>query len=314
MWRAVAPAAAGALLATSALAQVDLKVTVPAAPGSGWDQTAHAIEEALLDSGAARSVAVANVPGGRGAAGFSQFVRAEPEPSRIIVIGFPMLGALLRGNSGVSLSDAVPLARLTADYLAVAVPAESPIASARDLAEAVRTDPAKVTWGGGQPGSIDHVLAALFTKAAGADPGRMAYAPFFGAVEMLDAAAAGQVTAVVASPRQLEEPVKAGRLKVVGVTAPIRLDELDAPTLKEQGIDLVLANWRAVMAPAGLRPEAFAALAAAVDAMVRSPAWEDVLRRKDWHNAYLPPERFAAFLDAERARVAEALRSVGLAK
>ena len=314
MWRAMAPAAAGAFLATSALAQVDLKVTVPAAPGSGWDQTAHTMEEALLDSGTARSVAVANAPGGRGVTGFAQFVRAEPEPNRVIVIGFSMLGALLRGKSGVALSDAVPLARLTADYLAIAVPAESPIGSARDLAEAVRADPAKVTWGGGQPGSIDHILAALFTKAVGADPGRMAYAPFFGAGEMLDAAAAGQVTAVIASPRQIEEPVKAGRLKAIGVTAPIRLDELDAATLKEQGIDLVLSNWRAVMAPAGLKPEAFAALAATVDAMVRSPAWEDVLRRKDWHNAYLPPERFTAFLEAEQGRVADALKSVGLAK
>ncbi|HEX8665300.1 MAG TPA: tripartite tricarboxylate transporter substrate-binding protein [Beijerinckiaceae bacterium] len=318
MWRTITPVAAAALsaalFATSALAQVDLKVTVPAAPGSGWDQTAHAMEEALLDSGAARSVAVANLPGGRGTAGFVQFVRGEPEPNRVIVIGFSMLGALLRGKSGVSLSDAAPLARLTADYLAIAVPAESPLASARDLADAVQADPAKVTWGGGQAGSIDHILAALFTKAVGADPARMAYAPFFGVGEMLDAAFAGQVTAVIASPRQLEEPVKAGRLKVVAVTAPIRLDDLDAPTLKEQGIDLVLANWRAVMAPAGLKPEAFATLAATVDVMVRSPAWEDVLRRKDWHNAYLPPERFAAFLEAEQARVTDALKSVGLAK
>jgi putative tricarboxylic transport membrane protein len=68
------------------------------------------------------------------------------------------------------------------------------------------------------------------------------------------------------------------------------------------------------MAPRGLNAGEFAALARTVDAMVRSPAWEETLRQKDWVNAYLPPERFATFLAAEQARVAEALRSVGLAK
>jgi putative tricarboxylic transport membrane protein len=315
MRRATALAAAAALVTTCALAQIDLRITVPAAPGGGWDQTAHAMEQVLLDTGAARSVAVANIPGARGAAGFSQFVRdSGPEPNRMIVIGFSLLPALVRGKAGVSLSDAAPLARLTADYLAVAVAADSPIATARDLADVIRADPAKVTWGGGQAGSVDHVLAALFTKAAGADPGRIAYIPFFGAGEMFDAALAGQVTAVIASPRQLEEPVRAGRLRILGVTAPIRLDAVDAPTLREQQIDLVLSNWRAVLAPGGLRPEEHAALADTVDAMVRSPAWEDVLHQRDWHNAYLPSERFAAFLATEQARVADALRSVGLAK
>ncbi|HEX8167354.1 MAG TPA: tripartite tricarboxylate transporter substrate-binding protein [Beijerinckiaceae bacterium] len=320
MRRVLAPALlafsalSGSLPATSALAQIDLRITVPAAPGSGWDQTAHAIEQALLDSGAARSVAVTNIPGGRGAAGFAQFVKGDPEPNRIITVGFPMIAALVRGKSGLSLNDAAPLARLTADYLAIAVPADSAITTTRELADAVRADPAKVTWGGGQAGSIDHILAALFTKAVGADPGRMAYAPFFGAGEMINAALDGHVSALVATPQQLEEPVRAGKLRIVAVTAPIRLDGVDAPTLKEQQIDLVLSNWRAVLAPANLQPEERAVLARTVDDMVRSPAWEDILRQKGWSNAYLPPERFAAFLAAEQARVAEALRSVGLAK
>jgi putative tricarboxylic transport membrane protein len=304
-----------ALLATSALAQIDLKITVPAAPGGGWDQTAHAIEQALLDTGAARSVAITNIPGGRGAAGFAQFVKGDDsESNRIIVIGFSMLAALVRGKAGVTIGDAAPLARLTADYLAIAVPADSPIASARDLAAAIRADPAKMTWGGGQAGSIDHILAALFTKAVGADPSRIAYAPFFGAGEMFNAALEGQVGAVVASPRQLEEPVRAGKLRIVGVTAPIRLDAVDAPTLKEQQIDLVLSNWRAVLAPDSLKPEALAALSRTIDDMVKSSAWDDILRQKDWSNAYLPRERFSTFIAAEQARVAEALRSVGLAK
>ena len=104
---------AALLLATSALAQIDLKITVPAAPGGAWDQTAHAIEQALLDSGAARSVAVANDPGGRGAAGFARFVKENgAEPNRVIVVGLSMLGALVRGKAGATLADAAPVADL----------------------------------------------------------------------------------------------------------------------------------------------------------------------------------------------------------
>jgi len=315
MWRYALPAAAGAVFATSALAQIDLKITVPAAPGGAWDQTAHAIEQALLDGGAARSVAVANDPGGRGAAGFARFVKENgAEPNRVIVVGLSMLGALVRGKAGVTLADAAPVARLTAEYFAIAVPAESPIATAADLAAAMRADPAKVTWGGGQVGSVDHILAALFTRTIGGDPSRIAYAPFFGAGEMINAALEGQVGVVIASPRQLEEPVKAGKLRVIGVTAPRRLDGLDAPTLKEQQIELELANWRAVLAPGGLDPAERAALSRTFETMVKSPAWDDIMRQKGWQDAYLPADLFAAFLAAEQARVADALRSVGLAK
>ena len=224
-----------------------------------------------------------------------------------------MLGALVRGKAGVTLADAAPVARLTAEYFAIAVPAESPIATAADLGAAMRADPAKVTWAGGQVGSVDHILAALFTRAIGGDPSRIAYAPFFGAGEMINAALEGQVGVVIASPRQLEEPVKAGKLRVIGVTAPRRLDGLDAPTLKEQQIELELANWRAVLGPAGSARRSARRCRAPSRTMVKSPAWDDIIRQKGWRDAYLPADLFAAFLAAEQARVADALRSVGLA-
>lgn len=302
-------------LAGPALAQADLKITVPAAPGGAWDQTAHAIEHALLESGGARSIAITNSPGARGASGLAEFV-AQPSggPNRLIVMGLPLLTALARGKVAVTLEQTTPIARLTAESFAIAVPAESPIASARDLADAVRADPAKIAFGGGAVGSPDHVLAALFAKEVGADPARLAYAPFFGPGEMVAALLEGRISAGIASPRQFEEQVAAGRLRLVAVTSATRLEGVDAPTLVEQGFALELSNWRAVLGPRGLSAEERAALARMIEAMVEAPAWEAVRRSKGWRDAYLAGDAFAAFLKEEQARIVEALRALGLAK
>lgn len=273
------------------------------------------MEHALLESGVARSVAIINIPGARGAQGLAEFIgRPEREPSRLIVMGLPMLAALARGKSAAALEQTTPIARLTAEYFAIAVPAESPIASGRDLADAVRAEPAKIAFGGAAVGSADHVLAALFAKAAGADPGRIAYAPFFGPGEMLAALLEGRISAGIASPRQFDEQVAAGRLRLIGVTSAARLEGIDAPTFVEQGLTLELSNWRGVLGASGLSTEERTALARTIDAMVRTPAWEAIRRGKGWRDAYLAEDAFAAFLKAEQLRVADALRSLGLAK
>jgi putative tricarboxylic transport membrane protein len=260
-------------------------------------------------------VAVTNIPGARGATGFAEFVNGpEREPNRLMVMGLPLLAALARGKTPVGLDRTTPIARLTAEYFAIAVPSDSPITGARDLAEALRADPTKVTWGGGALGSVDHVLAALFAKATGADPARLAYAPYFGPGEMIGAVLEGRITAAIGTPRQFEEQVAAGRLRLVGVTSRTRISGLEATTLIEQGIEVELANWRGVLAPAGLPAENKAGLAGAIDEMVRAPAWEEVRRQKGWHEAHLSGEAFAAFLQKEQARVSDALRSVGLGK
>lgn len=307
--------ALAACLAGPALAQIDLRITVPAAPGGTWDQTAHAMESALLESGAAHSVAITSIPGGRGAAGLAEFVKpANRDPNHVVVMGLQLLAAIGRGKSPAMLERTTPIARLTAEHFAIAVPTDSPIASARDLAEAVRADPAKITWGGGAVGSPDHILAALFAREAGADPARLAFAPFFGPGEMLAALFEGSIAVAVASPRQFEEQVAAGRLRLIGVTSAARIEGVDAPTLIEQGLPLELSNWRGVLGAGGLSAEERAALTRMMEAMVETPAWQEIRRGKGWRDAYLPGEAFAAFLKEEQARIAEALRSVGLAK
>ncbi len=108
--------------------------------------------------------------------------------------------------------------------------------------------------------------------------------------------------------------MKAGKLRAIAVTSPQRLPGVDAPTLKEEGIDLEITNWRSVVAPPGITPEQRKALTEAVEKMVKSKEWAEILKQKGWDDAYLSGDAFANFLKEEQARVKEVLTSVGLVK
>ena len=258
--------AAALLFAGPAAAQMELKIMAPAAPGGGWDQTARSMQQALVAAKIARSVQVINVAGAGGTIGIAQFVNgAKGDGNQLMVSGFVMVGALLMNKSPVTLEQVTPIARLTEETQVIVVPANSPIKTARDLAEAVKKDVAKVTFAGGSAGGVDHIMAALFVGAVGADASKVNYVPFSGGGESLAAILGGKVTAGISGYGEYEGQIKAGKLRAIGVTSPQRIPGVDIPTFKEQGIDLVIANWRAVMAPPGITDAQKQALADAID-------------------------------------------------
>src|SRR5262245_44452575 len=308
-------AALAALLAPSAFAQMELKIMAPAAPGGGWDQTARSMQQALVAEKIARSVQVTNVAGAGGTVGIAQFVNgAKGDGNQLMVNGFVMVGAILTNRSPVSLDQVTPIARLTEETQVIVVPASSPIKTAKDLAEAVKKDVSKVTWAGGSAGGIDHIMAALFAGTAGADASKVNYIPFSGGGESLAAILGGKVTAGISGYGEYEGQIKSGKLRALGVTSPQRLPGIDIPTFKEQGIDLVLTNWRGVMAPPGITAEQKKALGDAIERMAKSATWKDILKQKGWDDAYQPADAFTKFLKEEQARVHDVLKSVGLVK
>ncbi len=301
--------------AGEALAQNDLKIMAPAAPGGGWDQTARAMQQALVAEGLAKSVQVYNVTGAGGSVGIAQFVTtSKGDPHQLMVNGLVMVGALLANRSPVTLDQTTPIARLTAEALVIVVPASSSIKNAQELAAAVKADVAKVTWAGGSAGGVDHITAALFVEKAGGDPSKVNYIPFSGGGESLAAVLGGKVTAGISGWGEYEGQIKAGKLRAIGVTSAQRLPGNDTPTLREQGVDLVIANWRSVVAPPGITPEQRADLIALIERMAKSSAWLDLLKQKGWEDDLLAGDAFAAFLREEQTRVKAVLTSIGLIK
>ena len=231
-----------------------------------------------------------------------------------MVMGYVMVGALLTNKSPVTLDQTTPIARLTTEYEAIVVPANSPIKNAKDLAAAIKADPAKVTWAGGSAGGVDHIAAALFAKAAGADPTKINYIPFSGGGEALAAILGGKVTAGISGYGEFESQVKAGKLRLIGLTSATKTANVDVPSIKEQGIDLEIANWRAVVAPPGISADQKKALTDAVDKLAKSKEWQEILKAKGWEDAYVSGDAFAKVLADEQTRTKEVLTAVGLVK
>jgi putative tricarboxylic transport membrane protein len=311
----VIAAALTAGLASPAFAQMDLKIMAPAAPGGGWDQTARSMQQALVAEKLVKSAQVINVAGAGGSVGLAQFVTgAKGDGNQLMVNGFVMVGALLLNKSPVTLDQVTPIARLTEETQVIVVPASSPIKDSKDLAALVKQDVSKVTWAGGSAGGVDQITAALFAGAIGADASKINYVPFSGGGESLAAILGAKVTAGISGWGEYEGQIKAGKLRAIGVTSAQRLRGVDVPTFKEQGVNLVIANWRSVVAPPGISAEQRKALSDVVEKMAKSATWAEILKQKDWDDAYLSGDAFADFLKSEQTRVKNVLVSIGLVK
>ena len=312
-WTALALIAAAATPA-SAQQMDQLSIMAPAAPGGGWDGTARVMQDVLQSAGIAKSVTVENVAGAGGTVGLAQFAKKKGNGKSLMVSGLVMVGAALSNKAPVQLTAVTPIARLTSEWEALAVTADSDIKTLADLTAKLKANPGAVSWGGGSAGGTDHIAAALFAKAVGVDPAKVNYIAHSGGGEAMASILGGHVTLGINSASELEPQVKAGKLRWLAVTSEKRIEGIDAPTLKELGVDLVIGNWRAVMAAPDLAPADREKLASVIDAMAKSEQWKKQLAERNWLDNYVAGPEFAAYLAEENKRVTEILKSVGLVK
>lgn len=304
------------LTAPSAMALDAVKILAPAAPGGGWDQTARSMQRALQSGDVVKRVTVDNKAGAGGTIGLAQFVTtSKGDPQALMVGGMVMVGAILVNGSPVNLSQVTPVARLTGEYEVVVVPASSKIQKLSDLVTLLKANPGAVSWGGGSAGATDHLLAAMIAQAVGVDPTKINYIAHAGGGEAQSAILGGHVTVGVSGWGEFAAQVKSGKLRALAVSSAERLPDVkDVPTLKEQGVDVVLANWRALFAAPGISPAQKAELVAAVDKAVKTPSWKETLDKNEWTDLYLSGDAFKTFLDAEQPRIAKIVSTLGLAK
>ncbi len=298
-----------------AQAAIDLlKIFVPAAPGGGWDQTARTIEQVLRATGAVKGVQITNVGGAGGAVGLPQFLNQwKGQGNALMVGGMVMVGAIIANKSPVRLAQATPIARLTGEFLALVVPAQSPFKSAKDFAAALKADPAKVPVAGGSAGGSDHILLGMIAKALGVPPTKVSYVAFAGGGPATAALLGNQVAAGISGFGEFAEQVKAGKLRIIAVSADKRQEGINAPTLKEEGIDVELFNWRGVFAPPGVNDTQRKAMIALMEKMTATPQWAEACKMRDWTPIALFGDEYKAFLETETARIEGILKELGLA-
>ena len=301
------------LLTLPALAQPSLKMMIPANPGGGWDQTGRSLASAMQSAKLVSSVQFDNKGGAAGIIGLAQFVNASKgDPHAVMMGGMVMVGGIILGKSAVNLSQVTPIARLTSEWEVVVVPAASPLKTMADLVKALKENPGKVSWGGGSAGGTDHILAGLIARAVGVDAAKVNYVPYKGGGEAIAAILGGHVTVGVSGIGEFAEQVKAGKMRALAQSSPSKLDGI--PSLKEQGIDVELGNWRGIFGAPGITPQQRDGLVKLVKDATETPAWKATLEKLGWMPFFLGGDDYARFIEEDTQRVGAIIESLGLKK
>ena len=304
--------AAGDSSAAAAYPSTTINIMAPAAPGGGWDSTARAMAAALTAS-SGQNAQVYNVPGAGGTVGLAQFVNDHAgDAHQLMVGGMVMVGAIRTNAAPVGLDQVTPIASLTTEFDALAVAADSPFATFDDLVAAFKADPKSISWGGGSAGGTDHMLVGLIAKAVEVAPGDINYIAHAGGGEAIAAILSGAVSVGVSSVSEFKDQVAAGAMRYLAVSSDAAIEGVDAPTIKDSGIDVVFANWRAVYGAKDLSDADRAAIVAAIEAMHGTKEWQDALATNGWTDFFQTGDDFATFLQGESERIEGVLRDIGL--
>lgn len=302
---------AALLFAGAASAQPSLKIMIPANPGGGWDQTGRNLAVAMQSAKLASSVQFENKGGAAGTIGLAQFVNsAKGDPHAMMVGGMVMIGGIHLNGSPVKLSAVTPVARLTSEWEVIVVPSGSPHKTMADLVKAFKANPGAVSWGGGSAGGTDHILVGLIAKAVGADPSKINYVPFKGGGEAIAAIVGGHVTAGVSGVGEFAEQIKGGRMRALGVSAPAAFEGI--ASLKSQGIDVELGNWRGIFAAPEISTEQRDALVKLVKQATETASWKQTLDKLGWTGVFLGGNEYAQFLAEDTVRIAGIIDSLGI--
>ncbi len=124
----------------------------------------------------------------------------------------------------------------------------------------------------------------------------LSYVPFAGGGEALAALLGNQVAGGISGYGEFAEQVKAGTLRLLAISADKRLEGIDAPTLKEAGVDVALFNWRGVFAPPGVSDTDKAAMIDLVTKMANSASWQEELKNRNWTSILLTGDDFGKFV------------------
>jgi tripartite-type tricarboxylate transporter receptor subunit TctC len=242
--------ALGIFMGTAAMAQdfpnQSIRIVTWSSVGGGGDVLARQLQGPFSEA-AGVAVNVVNKPGGSGAVAM-EYLSSQAADGYTVLVGTAS-GVITPHTTGsnFSLADFKGVIRLQLDPEVVMVRSDSPWNTVSDVVAAAKADPGSVKWGGAFLGSLDSILAYQIAAASGIE---FSYVPFEGGGDAMIALLGGHVPVLIGSPSEVAAQVEAGKIRLIAVATPERLESLpDLPTLREEGLDLTAVLWRGVVAP-----------------------------------------------------------------
>jgi putative tricarboxylic transport membrane protein len=287
---------------------------IPAGPGGGWDGTARGIGEALRKSGLVERVSYENLSGGGGGRAIARLIEtAGRQQNTLLISSTPIVVRSLQGIFPQSFRDLRVIGSVIADYTAVLVRADSPHQDFNSLAASYRQDPRSVKIAGGSVrGSTDHFVVAKAMQLAGGNPRSIVYVAYDGGGKAMAGLLTGECDALSTGLSEAIEMHRAGKVRILAITAPQRLTELpDVPTLTETGLPLTFANWRGFFAAPGLTEQRYKQMINTVEAVVETSEFEEIRSRNGWSRLQLSDQAFYDYLERQEQEIGELMRQLG---
>lgn len=306
------------LAATTASAQTypskPIKIIVPLAAGSAVDNAARIVAE-KMSRNMGQGIVIDNQPGAAGLIGAGVVAKAPPDGYTLggfndsIMTMVPNMQARMPWDI---VKDFEPISLVATVEWGLVVNAESPMKSAADLIAAAKKAPGKINYGSGGNGSPQHIAMALFASQSGT---QMTHVPYKGATQAAMGVAGKEVDTAFQGIATVNSLIKAGKLRLVGVTTPKRMPQFqDVPTVSESGLQgFEFNSWFALMAPAGTPKAIVNQLAAEVKKALDDPEVKEKLNAQGLTPRGTTPEELGAATKAQMARYGELIRRNGIA-
>ena len=290
-----------------------LRLMIPNSPGSGYDTTGREVAKVLEGEKVAESIEVFNLEGAGGTVGLQRLVNEKGNAEMLMQMGLGVVGAQFSNQSEATLDQTTPVAKLIEEAEAIVVLADSPYQSLDDLVTGWKADPGNTPVGGASnPGGPDHLTPMLLAQEVGVTPTDVNYVAYDGGGELLAGILGGDVKFAATGVGEVTESAAAGDVRILAVTSEEAVEGVDAPTLTDEGVDLVFANWRGIVAPPGLKDADTKKWVDAITEMHDSDGWKKALEENGWTDAFIPGDEFSTFLSDETERVEAVMSELGL--
>ena len=152
----------------------------------------------------------------------------------------------------------------------------------------------------------------MIAREVGVDPAKVNYVAFRGGGEATAAILGGNVTVGGSGYSEFSEYINTGKMKALAVTSGARLKGVNIPTLKEQGLNVEIGNWRGVYGAPGITAAQRKALTDMVLAALKTKSWAESLAKNDWTPAVMTGPAFDSFVDDEFASLRATMVKAGM--
>jgi tripartite-type tricarboxylate transporter receptor subunit TctC len=295
--------AAGTVHAQSPWPAKPVRMIVPLAAGSAVDNAARIVAQKMAQN-LGQSIVVDNRPGAAGLIGAGEVAKAAPDGYTIGGFNDSIMTMLPNMNAKMPwdiLKDFEPVSLVATVEWGLVVPTDAALKSAADLVAAAKKEPGRINYSSGGNGSPQHIAMALFASQAGV---QMKHVPYKGATQAAMGVAGKEVETAFQGIATVNSLVKAGKLRLIGVTTPRRMPQFpDVPTVSESGMPgFEFNSWFAIMAPAGTPKDITQRLAVEVQKALADPEVREKLNAQGLTPRGSTPEELGTATRAQLAK------------